>query len=141
MKLAAADGLHERARTKAYTIDDVPYANGVDRSRGYAPASISHLAYTPSYERLNEEERRMYSQGIGLAIAEQFIFLEEHLLIPALEGVMARIGRRIDPTVRMCFLDFIAEEYKHSAMFWRLLETAEPELYRCLLYTSDAADE
>ncbi|MBC7545089.1 MAG: diiron oxygenase [Candidatus Sericytochromatia bacterium] len=129
MKLAAPEQLHERARVKAFTADDIPYAMGVDHGRGFAPTSMCHLSYTPSYERLNEAERRLYSQIVGQAIAEQFIFLEEHLLIPALEGVMQRMGGRLGTTLRMCFLDFIAEEYKHSDMFWRLLETAYPDQY------------
>jgi hypothetical protein len=130
MKLAEPERLHERAREKAFGIDAVDYATGVDKTRPYAPASLCHLAYSPSYERLNAEERLIYSQVVGLAIAEQFIFLEEHMLIPALEGVMARMGRKLGTSLRMCFLDFIEEEYKHSEMFWRLLETAEPEMYK-----------
>lgn len=129
MRVVPPTALHKSAMKQAYSVDDLPWHLGVDRSRPFAPESLSHLFYCPSYTLLTEEEKTTYSQVIGLAIAEQFVFLEEYLLVPAVEGVLDKLGRRLDPVLRQCLLDFIIEEYKHSEMFWRLLEAAAPDWY------------
>lgn len=123
------DAINESARKNAFDIDEVPWRLGVDQSRLWGPESFSHLYYCPSYQLLNSDEKRFYNQVHGTWIAEQFVFLEELLLVNGLNSLMARMGNRIAPNMREAMVTFVDEEKKHSAMFDRLLRMAVPDVY------------
>ena len=91
MALSVIDAgqLHRQAQKQVFSIEDIPFGEGVDRAKPYAPETLSQLYFTPSYSHFDDRERLLYNQVIALAICEQFIFLEEHLLIPAVENLLA----------------------------------------------------
>ncbi|MNS25667.1 P-aminobenzoate N-oxygenase AurF [compost metagenome] len=121
--------LHRQATQHAFDLDTIPWAQGIDPTRHFAPEAMAQLYHSPSYQLLDADERREFSRVVGLALAEMFIYLEEILLVPAVGTFMAKRGDRLSPDLRACLVDFIEEERKHAEMFWRLLELAAPEAY------------
>lgn len=123
------DAINDAARKNAFSIDEINWQMGVDTSRFWGPESFTHLYYCPSYQLLTDEEKRFYNQVHACGIAEQFVFLEEILLVDGLVSLMRRMGSQLAPNMREAMEVFVAEERKHSAMFDRLLKLAAPELY------------
>ncbi len=121
--------LHEQALKQAFSLDAIPYEQGVSESLAWAPLAFVPHAYLPSYELLDAGDRALCAQFAGLAIAELFIYLEESILVPAVEQALARRGSALGADLRHCLLDLIEEEHKHTEMFWRLLERARPDWY------------
>jgi hypothetical protein len=78
---------------------------------------------------MDEEERLLYNQRAALALAEKYVFLEERILVPALEGLATSRAVHLDQEVASEIEIFCEEERKHAEAFWRLCETAAPELY------------
>jgi hypothetical protein len=121
--------LHEQALKQAFSLDAIPFDQGVSATSAWAPRAFVPHAYLPSYELLDEGDRAVCAQFAGLAIAELFIYLEEAILVPAVEQVLASRGSALGADLRHCLLDLIEEEHKHTEMFWRLLERARPDWY------------
>lgn len=118
------------ARRRAFGIDDMPWQLGVDPSKLWAPERMSHLYHCDSYhDLLNDEERLYYNQVFAAGICEQFIFLEEWLLVRGLRSLLDDPRRTIDPELREAMEIFVVEEIKHGEMFFRLLKMSFPELY------------
>jgi hypothetical protein len=109
-------------------VEDLDWTHPIDRNRDWAPGRIVTLGFLPSHAKLNPEERRRCNQLYALGICEQIIWLEQNFLVKTL----ARVLRRADvpPLLRTALEHFIIEEDKHTDMFWRMLERAEPERYR-----------
>src|SRR5687768_9942206 len=112
----------------AYSIDDLDWSRPIDRARRWSPEGIAPLTHLPSYARLEERHRLRYNQLFALGICEQFVWFEQHLLVPVLRRLLAT-QPDMPPLLRQALEHFIAEEEKHSEMFWRMCEKAEPALY------------
>lgn len=121
--------LHQQALVNSFDLADVPFAQGCDPDAWWAPEDLAQLAQSPSWSLLGPEDRRRFCRVIALSSCENFIFLEEYLLVPAVEAVLSSHRKRLSPDLLACLEDFVAEEIKHSAMFRRLLEAAAPAWY------------
>lgn len=122
--------LNADARRRAYGIDDIPWQLGVDAAKLWSPERMSHLYHCDVYhEVLTDDERRYYNQVYSAGICEQFVFLEELLLVKGLRSLLGDPTRTIEPEMREAMGIFIAEELKHGEMFGRLLQRSFPEIY------------
>lgn len=129
MTVPSLDAINEAAGKNAYTIDDIPWHLGVDQTKYWGPESMGHLWYCPSYALLNDEEKLYYNQVHGTWIAEQFIFLEDLLLVVGFRSLLRRMERKIPANFKRAIEVFCEEEKKHTEMFDRLLKLANPEIY------------
>src|SRR5579872_5068884 len=94
------EAINEQAKKNAFPLDEIPWQLGVDQQKLWGPEDFSHLYYCDAYSLLNDEEKRFYNQVHGTWIAEQFVFLEELLLVNGLNSLMACMGGRIRPEMR-----------------------------------------
>lgn len=125
----AVEAINDAARKNAFDIEAIPWKTGIDRSLFWGPESMSHLYYCPSYQLLTEDERRYYNQVHACGICEQFVFLEEVLLVRGIGRLLETMGARLPAPMREAMTTFVDEEIKHGEMFGRLLKMADPELY------------
>lgn len=126
--------LNDQARERAIRLDDVDWAIPIDHTRQWVPPELHPLTHTATWERLEPDEALAANQMYGLALAEQFVLLEEHLLNRVVESIQAHAGYRErwkdEPALLEALEHLHAEETVHSEMFWRLCEHADPESYR-----------
>lgn len=122
------EALNKKSRTMAYSIDDLDWARPVDRTRRWSPDGIAPLTHLPSYARLEAPQRLRYNQLFALGVCEQFVWFEQHLLVPVLQKLL-RQHQDMPPLLREALEHFVEEEHKHSEMFWRMCEKAEPAMY------------
>jgi hypothetical protein len=125
--IGALDVLNRKAVDNAYGLEDLDWSRPVDRNRLWSPEHIAPLYYLPTYAELSAEEKRRYNQLFAMGVCEQFIWLEEHLLVNTLRKVSAK--HNPPPALKEALGHFIEEELKHTRMFWRMLEKSEPEWY------------
>jgi len=92
----------------------------------WAPPELSPLSYLPSFRRLTPPQQVRYNQLFALGVAEQFIWFESAVLGRILGGVLRdlRGSSLVEEIERL-----LADENRHSEMFWRLLQAAAPDLY------------
>lgn len=128
MTIPTIEAINASSRAHAFSIDDVSW-RPADRDRWFAPESMSHLYYTDVYAQLTPEERLTYNQVFAEGISEQFVFLEQVLLVRGLKSFLRSGKGRIAPAMVEACEFFIQEEDKHSAMFRRLLVEANPAVY------------
>ena len=119
--------LNRLASKHAYDIEDLDWSLSVDRDKLWAPPAMSPLTYLPSFNRLNETQQLRYNQIFAMAICEQFIWFETNFLIDAMESVVRYFNVSDEMVTAVNFLT--SEEAKHTRMFWRLLQKAEPQRY------------
>ncbi|MEO7956475.1 MAG: diiron oxygenase, partial [Fibrobacteria bacterium] len=119
--------LNRKAVENAYGLEDLDWSRPVDRSKLWSPERISPLYHLASYAKLTTREKTRYNQLFAMGVCEQFIWLEEHLLVNTLRKVLS--GANPPPPLREALGHFIEEEIKHTRMFWRMLEKAEPAWY------------
>lgn len=122
------EALNKKSRTMAYGIDALDWSRPIDRTKRWSPEGIAPLSHLPSYAKLEERHRLRYNQLFAVGICEQFVWFEQHLLVPVLERLLAS-RPDMPPLLREALEHFIVEEHKHSEMFWRMCEKAEPALY------------
>jgi hypothetical protein len=120
--------LNHLALTKAYDIEDIDWSRSINRERLWGPEELAPLTYLTAYESLNTQEKRRLNQLFSMGVCEQFIWLEENILVRTLEKVL--IHWEFDEEFTEALKFFIAEEKKHTEMFWRVLEKAEPDWYQ-----------
>jgi hypothetical protein len=125
--IGALEVLNRKAVENAYALEDLDWSKPVDRSRMWSPEHIAPLYYLPSYSRFTAEEKLRYNQLFAMGVCEQFVWLEEHLLVNTLRNVAQR--SEPPPPLREALGHFIEEELKHTQMFWRMLEKSEPGWY------------
>ncbi len=125
--IGSLDVLNRKAVENAYTLEDLDWSRPIDRRKLWSPEVIAPLYYLPSYAKLTEEEKRRYNQLFAMGVCEQFVWLEEHLLVNTLRKVVAK--ENPPEPLRTALGHFIAEELKHTQMFWRILERSEPSWY------------
>lgn len=120
--------INQLSKEKGYGIEDLDWKSP-DMDKLHAPECMSHLYFTPLYDELTPEERLTYNQAFAEGVAEQFVFLEQVLLVRGLRAFLRLGGKSLpDPLIEACEF-FVQEEDKHSAMFRRLLLESNPEVY------------
>ncbi|MCO5166978.1 MAG: diiron oxygenase [Planctomycetes bacterium] len=122
------EALNKKSVSMAYSIDDLDWARPVDRAKRWSPDGIAPLTHLPAYARLGPEHRLRYNQLFAVGVCEQFVWFEQHLLVPVLQRLLAQ-QPDMPPLLREALEHFVAEEHKHSEMFWRMCEKAEPAMY------------
>jgi len=112
-----------------FDLAEINFAQGFDESHYFMPEELTHVYHTPHYGALSPRERRDYNRLTALALAEQFIFLEDYLLVPTVERLLRSRNVRCSAGMEQYLHQFVSEEHRHSEMFWRTLEAAAPERY------------
>lgn len=107
----------------------IPWSLGVDTTKRFIPEDMSYLRYLSIYPHLSPTEILNFNQTLGLALCEQFIVLEEKLLVPIFETILQRGSLTLSSDRKDEIRTFIREENEHSEMFWRLLKNARPDWY------------
>ncbi|MEL0067486.1 MAG: diiron oxygenase [Gammaproteobacteria bacterium] len=120
--------LNQLAESKGYDIEDINWNRSVDRELLWGPEALGPLTYLPAYTRLNAIEKRRLNQLFSMGVCEQFVWLEENILVKTLSKVLTKW--HFDADFTEAIHHFIDEEKKHTEMFWRVLEKSEPEWYR-----------
>ena len=119
--------LNRKSRELAYGLDDLDWARPLCRDRLWSPPDIAPLVHLPSYSRLTPEQARRYNQLFAVGVCEQFVWFEQHLLCVVLRRLLKQVV--VPAQLREALEIFIEEENKHSEMFWRMCEKAEPAFY------------
>lgn len=128
MRKPSRIGCRKMKETRSFSLDDIDWRSGVSRTRDWSPGEIAPMTYLSGFERLSPDVRRRYNQLFALGVCEQFIWFERDLLGPILKE-MIRTRSDLGQPMLAELQVFLDDEEKHSEMFWRLLETAEPEFY------------
>jgi hypothetical protein len=126
--LNSLDRLNQLAHKNAFGVEDIDWSRPIQRDSLWGPECLAPLTYLPAYDLLNDDEQRRLNQLFSLGVCEQFIWLEENILVRTLRQVLARWS--MSDGLRTALKFFIEEEMKHTEMFWRTLEKAEPDWYR-----------
>ncbi|MCO5166977.1 MAG: diiron oxygenase [Planctomycetes bacterium] len=129
MNVLPLDTLKRRADQNAYSIEQIDWSRGVDFGRLFFPEHLTPLSHTAVYAELTPDERRTYNQLYGLAINEQFIFLEDRFLVRIVSTLRARTSLDLPADLRDALEVFLDEEVKHTEMFRRLARLTDPERY------------
>lgn len=129
MRVQPIESINRDAQRNQFRLEDLPWAQGVDRQKFWCPELLTHLYYCPSYKQLTDDEKRTYNQFFAMGVCEQFILLEELLLVHGMRRIIDHGGDRLTDELRQALFTIIEEEKKHTAMFRRLLEASAPDLY------------
>jgi hypothetical protein len=125
--------LNASAREKAVRLDQVDWQRAIHHDRLWVPPSLCPLSYLPIYQDLSEDEKLCDNQLYALALAEQFAFLEVHILNRVIDALRRHpsVARELaaDPELGEALEHLYAEEVTHTEMFWRLCEKAAPQRY------------
>ena len=118
--------INRQTQANKFNIDEIKWGSAIDENKFWSPPSMSPLSYLPSYALLSQQQQRRYNQLFALSICEQFIWFESQLLCLALRNLLKKTS---SPVFSEALVNIIAEEEKHSEMFWRLLQSADSKLY------------
>lgn len=130
MKIPSIREINREARRHKFELDHLDWAAGVDPSKKWCPDVLTHLHYCPSASLLEPEEKRYYNQLFAMGVCEQFILLEDILLVRGMRRIIDAANDRLSMEMRIGLENLIVEEEKHGAMFRRLLKASAPDLYR-----------
>jgi len=125
--LDTLDRLNRLADKNAFDVEDLDWSRPISTNCLWGPEEIAPLTYLPAYSLLTEAQRRRLNQLFSLGVCEQFIWLEENILVRTLGSVLMHWS--MSDELRRALQHFIKEELKHTEMFWRTLEKASPEWY------------
>lgn len=120
--------LNRRARSNAFSAEDIDWSLAVDPTKPWEPDELGALWFLPSFAALRAEQRLRCNQLHAIGICEQFVWFEREL-IRAIGNVL-RCARAVPPPLGEALRHFMVEEEKHVEMFWRLLERSQPGWYR-----------
>jgi hypothetical protein len=112
-----------------FDLGQLGLSKGIDFSKKFMPYSLTQIAYLPSFKDLSERDKLRYNQLNGLALCEQFIFLEKIILEPTIVNIMNSGRFTLSESLRAYLIRFIDDEEKHAEMFWRVLALADPQRY------------
>ena len=130
IQVQSVQQINAASEKSTFTLEELPWDKGVDRTKQFGPDSMLHLTYCPSYAQLNPEEKLYYNQVHSMGICEEFTVLEELQFVRGLGHLLTSSTFKMDAAMREAIHTFIEEEKKHSAMFKRLLVAAAPEVYQ-----------
>ena len=120
--------INQKSQKDYFSIDDLDWTQEVDQNINWAPEQMAPLRYLPSFNLLSEEQKRYNNQLFALNVCEQFIWLENDLLLNILTHAME--NKNLPQALRTALEHFYEEEEKHQEMFWRVLELARPSWYK-----------
>lgn len=107
----------------------LPLSLPIQWHKPFVPESLTYFYYTDVYDAMTPEECLYYNQLSGMALVEQFIFLEENTLVPIMRQLLTSPHYHLSKHAREHIEKFINEEVKHSNWFWSLLQQAAPAIY------------
>jgi hypothetical protein len=113
----------------AFDLSQLGLSKGIDFSKKFMPYSLTQIAYLPSFKYVPDRDKLRYNQLNGLALCEQFIFLEKIILEPTIANILKSGRFMLSESLRAYLGRFIDDEEKHAEMFWRVLELADPQRY------------
>jgi hypothetical protein len=119
--------LNRLSRERAWTADFINWSARVDHGRPWTPEEISPFRFAPSFPDLSPAQRLRCNQLQALALVEKLIWFERQLV-----AIARRLlgGPALLPALGEALAHFVAEEEKHTTLFWRLLSASEPDWYR-----------
>ncbi len=126
-KSQSLQSLNAQALTRTFSLDDMDWTKKVDHSISWMPESMLALTFLSSYRLLNSDQKLAINQKYALAICEQFIWFEQELLCRVIARLMPKLQ---DQTLKKCLENFANEETRHSELFGKLLNLADPETYK-----------
>ena len=97
-------------------------ASDPDISRPWVPETLLPLYGTPSFRSLTDAQRLRYNQAYARQLVEEFIWLEQSLILAPVKRLLAAPG--LDSDVSLVLSSFAADERNHVAGFSRLRELA-----------------
>jgi hypothetical protein len=126
LKTLPLSELNRLSEKKAFGLNALELS---EPSKGllWAPQELPPLVHLAEYSLMRPDEQLRYNQLYALGLLEQFIWLESKILCRVIERVLK--GPTLPADLRTGLLYFYDEEIKHTEMFWRLLQKAEPNLY------------
>lgn len=130
MKFPTLREINRDSERHAFDLEGLAWQRGVDHTRKWCPDVLTHLHYCPSYGLLNDAEKLYYNQLFAMGVCEQFLLLEDVLLVRGMRRIIDAAGGRLQPELRAAMENLIVEEKKHGEMFRRLLRASAPEMYR-----------
>lgn len=120
---------HEACRLKATrcTPDAVSWETPPRDDLAWIPDCFLPLWGTPAYNQLSPEQKLRYNHYYALQKTEQFIWLENQLLVAPAQRLLGSAD--VTEPLRRILQSFIDDEVKHNVTFWRLLRRSHPNLY------------
>lgn len=120
--------LNSKAKTHTFDLRDYDFQkkHSSAKSLKWAPPEMTPFSYLESFKLLSEEQKLRYNQLFALGILEQFAWFESDLLGAILNK---KISSMPPGEFREALEHFVADEIKHTEMFWQILESYAPELY------------
>ncbi len=112
-----------------FDLSEINFSQPIDPWHDFMPEELTHVFHTPFYSELTPYERRDYNRLSAMALCEQFIFLEDYLLLPTIERLLCSPNVSCSDGMTSYLRQFVVEEKRHSEMFWRTLEAASPDRY------------
>lgn len=100
--------------------------NTVDWSKPFMPEPLTALYHTAIWRDLGADQRLRYAQLHALYINEQILFFERAFAPNVLKAL---IREPLTAHLRASLTTFMAEEEKHSGMFWDLNRRCAPQWY------------
>lgn len=126
LKTLSLSELNAQSETKSFSLDKLVLQKPA-QDRLWAPSELPPLVHLPEIDLMSSDEQRRYNQLYALGVLEQFIWLENRILCRVIEKVLK--DKTLSSELRTGLTYFYDEELKHSEMFWRLLQIAEPSMY------------
>ena len=130
MQIRTMRELNRDVRKNSFALEGLGWDRGVDPARKWCPDVLTHLYYCPSWALLSPEEKLTYNQLFAMGVCEQFLLLEDILLVRGMRRIIDAAGKRLSGEMRAGLENLIVEEQKHGEMFRRLLKASAPEMYR-----------
>ena len=144
MRIPSLREINRDAERHAFDLEGLDWGRGVDPARKWCPDVLTHLHYCKSNELLTPAERLYYNQLFAMGVCEQFLLLEDVLLVRGMRRIIDAAGTRLQPEMRASMENLIVEERKHGAMFRRVLQASAPDLYRdqdLVIYSMSRRDQ
>lgn len=118
--------LNQQARRDGFKIEDVNWSQPIDVTKKWMPEGLVNIRFLPAYANWDARLRLRYNHLYALAIAEQFIWFEQGIVIPIMQRILKR--HDLDLDLREALEHFVTDELKHSELFHRLIRHADPGL-------------
>jgi hypothetical protein len=121
------ENINLQSVSNTFALEDINWGHQLDRNGWWTPEVMTPWYYLPVYKKLDREIQVRYNQLFSLGLAEQFVWFEQCVV----KAILAKIPKSSLPAdLQEGISHFIEEEDKHTEMFWRILEKAEPEIYK-----------